>query len=638
MRPLALALLTLVAVLLPQLAHATTVAVLPLEKAAAGTEYDGLGSALAGMLVSDLAGAEGLTLVERERLDALLAEIELGKSGFVDPKTAARLGKGAGAEVVLLGSYSVVGDTLALDARLVEVSSSRILDGATASGTIADFVSVEKELAEGLIGELDATLDSRARRSFYTNVPTEDWEAFAAYARGQARASEGELEAARQAFEEALAKDPAFVAAAEGLARLQALVAETRAANTASRKNRYSTAEDALLADVPDIRSRKKDDPWTLDQLTDFALRVHVLHNHSRHCDRYAEMLHYLELVDWDPEAHEASLTPNTAFGYSLSKRAEERNIEKWASDVWHPEDEAIHQSIGMREGRLWRDAREFVFDELWKLQDRRDDGLLTSLVACYPDATQARAFAAVREGLVEHDLGGREDEDELTALEVLTLVQAWGDAQDGVISAQNEAAMTALLSSYPDIESPQHKRVLRDIDGITRDADKADKRRAGLLGLPEETIRSRLEAIEAGEAPFTRKGAAWCGPGWDNQFGKRARELREDWDEELEDHDSRRFVLPRSAVLVRTVGDMGCLKGVKPRYTSWEDAVATLKTASAQRHPTQYDDARCKSLEETMTSLLGSPIPPAAHGSMTYTVSGSYLQLVQSRCLVETP
>ncbi len=92
-------------------ARASTLAVLPLDRAAASEEYDGLGKALAGMLVTDLSKVPGLELVERDRLAALMEEMQLAESGFLDPATAQELGNGLGARFVLTGSYSVIAET-----------------------------------------------------------------------------------------------------------------------------------------------------------------------------------------------------------------------------------------------------------------------------------------------------------------------------------------------------------------------------------------------------------------------------------------------------------------------------------------------------------------------------------------------
>lgn len=144
-----------------------TMAVLPLEMAAGSERYDGLGKALAGMLITDLSSVDGLVLVERDRVKALLAEVELAESGFLDEETAQDLGHGLGAQFILTGTYSVVEDTFVLDARIVEVETAAIKKAASADGTIQDFVSVEKDLVESLLDGLEVTLTSGVRRQLY---------------------------------------------------------------------------------------------------------------------------------------------------------------------------------------------------------------------------------------------------------------------------------------------------------------------------------------------------------------------------------------------------------------------------------------------------------------------------------------
>ena len=629
------ALLVVLGVLVPGLAHATTVAVLEFDKGAAGEAYDGLGKALAGMIVSDLAGVDQLTLVERDRLDEILAEIELGKTELIDPKTAAKVGKGAGAEVVLLGSYSVVEGTLALDARLVDVQSSKVLEGATASGAVADFVTVEKDLVEALIAELDVTLDGRTRRTLYSNVPTEDWEAFTAFSRARARASEGELEEARKAFEEALAKDPAFTEAATGLANLNALIKQTRQADRETFTSRYDEVENAVLAKVPDVRTRKKSDPWTLDQLTEMAVRFTVLHNRQRHCDRYAEMMHYLDLVEWDPKTHEEGLTPKSAFGYSYGKKAEALGIERWSSEVWHPE-EVVHDSPSSREGALWRGVEEYLFDRFDTWRDDDDSGVFVSLVACYPEPAVVKELERWRKSIVKHGLIVRPDDDEYTLLEQVDLLEAWSDARDGRMTDRSQTLLADLVARFPDPEDPLHRKILRDVENITRRADNADRDNASLLGLSRDTIRERLLAIDEGKKPFTRDGQPWCGPGFDNSFQKEAHRIRLNWDEEIAEHDNEFWATARAAQLVRSVGDMGCLQGVKARYTSWDDVVQHAKTARTRKHPTKFDERLCTPTLDGLDTTISSPIPDNMQGMITFNTVKMLHHLHQTRCLVE--
>src|SRR5215831_18289394 len=67
--------------------------------------YDPLAKGLADMMITDLASAPGLVVVEREKLEAVLGELKLQRSRFFDPKTAQRIGKGIGATYAVTGAF-----------------------------------------------------------------------------------------------------------------------------------------------------------------------------------------------------------------------------------------------------------------------------------------------------------------------------------------------------------------------------------------------------------------------------------------------------------------------------------------------------------------------------------------------------
>src|SRR5688500_17930937 len=75
-------------------------------------QLDPLAKGLADMLISDLSQVASLRIVERQKLNQVLAELKLSRSKFIDPKTAQKLGKGLAAQYILSGGYTLVGDTL----------------------------------------------------------------------------------------------------------------------------------------------------------------------------------------------------------------------------------------------------------------------------------------------------------------------------------------------------------------------------------------------------------------------------------------------------------------------------------------------------------------------------------------------
>lgn len=121
-------------------------------------ELDVLRLGLAQMLISDLSQEPGLVVLERTRINEVLAELELNKSA-VDPATAQRAGKLLGAERLVLGAYFELLGTLRIDARVVEVETGRILGATGADGARADFQRLQDTVAKALVPSLLAGAD-----------------------------------------------------------------------------------------------------------------------------------------------------------------------------------------------------------------------------------------------------------------------------------------------------------------------------------------------------------------------------------------------------------------------------------------------------------------------------------------------
>lgn len=134
---------------LPAWAGPGTVAVLYFE-GGGSPQLEPLKVGLTQMLITDLRGTEGITLVERTQLQAVLDELQLGHQGVADPATAAQVGKLLGAEWLVLGSYFEVFSTLSFTARVVRVETGEIVHADQVSGAGADFMGLEKQLAASM--------------------------------------------------------------------------------------------------------------------------------------------------------------------------------------------------------------------------------------------------------------------------------------------------------------------------------------------------------------------------------------------------------------------------------------------------------------------------------------------------------
>jgi TolB-like protein len=127
-----------------------TLAVLYFDYSGHDLSLEALRKGLAQMLISDLAAVDTLRIVERERLQAVLEEQKLARSGKLDAGTAGRIGKLLGARYLVLGSYFDVLGAFRVDARLVDVETGEVVKSVGANGKADDFLGLEQTLAEGL--------------------------------------------------------------------------------------------------------------------------------------------------------------------------------------------------------------------------------------------------------------------------------------------------------------------------------------------------------------------------------------------------------------------------------------------------------------------------------------------------------
>lgn len=142
-----------------------TVAVLSFDYGGKDAGLDPLREGLAQMLISDVPAFASVNVVERVRLKAVLEEQKLGRSGKIDPATAARVGKLLGARVLVLGNYFDLGASMRLDARVVEVETGKIVRAVGVNGASNDFLGMEQELAGKLGDALTAALPELSKPS-----------------------------------------------------------------------------------------------------------------------------------------------------------------------------------------------------------------------------------------------------------------------------------------------------------------------------------------------------------------------------------------------------------------------------------------------------------------------------------------
>lgn len=160
---------------------------------------------LAAMVISDMSKIKSLNVIERLRLQALLEEMKLGKTGIVDERTAPRAGRLVGADKLVVGNLSL-GINAATS--LVSTSAENIMGSAVCTEKREDFFKLPCCIIKGAAAILEVDLTKQPEKICV--VHTENYDAFIYFGNGLHEMDLGNWKQARDYFTEALKLDPRF--------------------------------------------------------------------------------------------------------------------------------------------------------------------------------------------------------------------------------------------------------------------------------------------------------------------------------------------------------------------------------------------------------------------------------------------
>ena len=103
------------------------IAVMEFKSLNPGTKNTSLGSMIAEMFTTEVVNNNSFKIVEREQLNKVLGELQIGQSGVLDTTDAQKLGKILGAGAIIAGSVMKMGDSLRIDSRIIQVETGIIV-------------------------------------------------------------------------------------------------------------------------------------------------------------------------------------------------------------------------------------------------------------------------------------------------------------------------------------------------------------------------------------------------------------------------------------------------------------------------------------------------------------------------------
>lgn len=192
--------------------------------------FDSLTKGFPSMMINYMSGATDMKVIERERIQWLLNELELQKKAdVVDQSTAVRTGKLLGANAVLFGSYIVHEDQMWLSARLVKVETSEILLAEKIFGEPDEFFELVEDLSLQVTRAINVEMEET---ELGTDSETRSLDATLAYSDGLVELENGNYRAAYEKFLEAQEYDPNYKRAEIKAESLKPMLATAGAEST----------------------------------------------------------------------------------------------------------------------------------------------------------------------------------------------------------------------------------------------------------------------------------------------------------------------------------------------------------------------------------------------------------------------
>ena len=201
-----------------------TVAVMHFNNGATGKaheELDALRGGIADILISEMSANPAIRVVERDQVDKLVAEQNLGATERVDKATAVRIGRILGAHHMIFGGYMTDRkNRMRLDARAVNVETGEIEYTQSVTGNTDDFSDMIASLATKL--NKGMKLPAIAMRPSGTAVVAKpSFQVVMLYSRAIAEENGGRKDEAVKLYKAALDKFPQYAAAKKALTRLE---------------------------------------------------------------------------------------------------------------------------------------------------------------------------------------------------------------------------------------------------------------------------------------------------------------------------------------------------------------------------------------------------------------------------------
>jgi TolB-like protein len=183
-------------------------------------DFDALERGIAGMMISELSQNPAARVVERQDIQRLVDEQNLGAQGRVDPQTASKIGKLVGARYMVMGTFVDFYGDFRVDVRLINTETGEVVKTESERMQRDHMFDIIRNIAARLMKDanLPALQRQASEQRMGRQVPTE---ALTYYSRALLYSDHGQKDKAVEMFNRAIAIFPDYAEAKDGLQRVK---------------------------------------------------------------------------------------------------------------------------------------------------------------------------------------------------------------------------------------------------------------------------------------------------------------------------------------------------------------------------------------------------------------------------------
>jgi tetratricopeptide (TPR) repeat protein len=191
----------------PQKAKSGTVAVFYFNDISKNNAFRHLQKAMAEMIITDLSQIQSLQVLERVRVQFLLAEMQLGETGLVDENTAPKFGRLLGAEKLIVGTLE--SGSVVVKTSIASTMTEGVVGAFSVTAEMDKFFELQKEIVYNVLQVLEVTFTPEEEKRF-SKYHTKSMKAVTYFGKGLDALDAGQWKDAGEFFNMAVKEDPDF--------------------------------------------------------------------------------------------------------------------------------------------------------------------------------------------------------------------------------------------------------------------------------------------------------------------------------------------------------------------------------------------------------------------------------------------